>query len=150
MDAPIAQEAPEPPVLSSSRGTETILIVEDEDAVRRFVGRILVSHGYRVLEAATPEAAVAICQGREGIDLMIADVVLPQMNGHELAKRVAPLCPRMKRIFMSGYTEQAVTRRSLLEPGEVILEKPIGRETMLRKVRDVLDAPRRESKGLRS
>ncbi|MBU2573735.1 MAG: PAS domain S-box protein [Elusimicrobia bacterium] len=142
---PIAAEKTEEkpagkPSLSSYRGTETILLVEDEEAVRKFVCRALSQSGYSVLEAATPREAIKLCELRRDIHLMITDIVMPQMNGYELARTVSAMIPLMKVIFMSGYTDNTLTRRDILQSGRVLLEKPLKLETVLRKVREVLEA----------
>lgn len=130
----------EKPSLSSCRGTETILLVEDDEFVRKFVYRVLLQNGYSVLEAATPREAIALCELQKDIHLMITDIVMPQMNGYELSKVMASIIPRMKVIFMSGYTDDAITHHNILEPGMGLLEKPLKVETILLKVREVLEA----------
>lgn len=129
----------EKPALSSQRGTETILVVEDEEPVRKFVSRVLAQNGYTVLEAATPREAIALCELRHDIHLMLTDVVMPQMNGYVLSKAVSPQVPLMKVIFMSGYTDNALTQQNIMQSGMVLLEKPLRVETLLGKVREVLE-----------
>jgi len=139
----VAEKAGETPVKKSSimsyRGTETILLVEDEDAVRKFVSRLLSQNGYSVLEAATPREAIAFCEARHDITLMLTDLIMPQMDGYVLAKTVATLAPLMKVVFMSGYTDNVLTQQNLMKPGTMLLEKPLKEDTILRKVREVLN-----------
>jgi len=130
----------EPPSRSLYRGTETILLVEDDDAVRKVASRILTQSGYSVLEAAAPREAIKLCEDHRDIHLMLTDMVMPQMNGYELAKVITAKAPQMKVIFMSGYTDNAITRQDILKPGTVLLEKPLIVETVLRKIKEVLEA----------
>jgi len=134
-----AEKKVEKTALSSYRGTETILLVEDDESVRKFVYRLLSQNGYSVLEAATPREAIKFCELRHDIHLMITDIVMPQMNGYELSKVTATMVPRMKVIFMSGYTDNALTRQNISEPGRVFLEKPLKVATILLKIREVLE-----------
>ena len=121
-------------------GTETVLLVEDDPAVRLVAARILGRQGYRVFEAPTPQEALSIVERHGGaIDLMMTDLVLPQMSGRELAERVQATAPEMRVLFMSGYTDDAVIRRGLLEPGMAFLGKPFTVEEMARTVRRALD-----------
>lgn len=125
--------------VESLTGTETILVVEDDDAVRKLVHRALVDHGYTVLDAISAREAVTFCERHKGlIHLMISDVILPQMSGRELAKRVQELRPKMRVIFMSGYADDAVAHHGILEAGHVFVEKPFVPAAMVRKVREIL------------
>jgi PAS domain S-box-containing protein len=126
---------------ASPQGSETILLVEDEDGVRSFVRRVLQEKGYTVLEASKPGEALAICQQyKESIHLLLTDVVMPQMSGRELANKVSSLRPETKTLYMSGYTDEAIFRHGVLDPGVPFLQKPFATEVMVRKVRQVLDA----------
>ncbi len=135
------------PVLApaaSCRGSETLLVVEDEEGVRILVRDYLQMNGYTVLEAGHGEEALRIaCEHSGAISLMITDVIMPGMNGRELAERMAILRPAMKVLYMSGYAETAVYRKGVLEPGAPFLQKPFGPPDLGRKVRDVL-GPERE------
>jgi PAS domain S-box-containing protein len=127
-------------------GTETILLVEDEDAVRRLAKRALEMNGYRVLEASHGGEALRVCEKHAGtIDLLLTDVVMPQMSGAELAERVKPLRPDMQVLFMSGYTEDALGNHGVLAPETAFLYKPFTPDSLRRRVREVLDAARRAS-----
>ncbi|MDD2901346.1 MAG: PAS domain S-box protein [Syntrophales bacterium] len=122
-------------------GEETILVVEDEDALRALICRALKKFGYKTLEARHGGEALLICEeGPDPIHLMLVDVVLPQMSGPKIAARMAHLQPEMKVLFMSGYTEDAMVHHGLLDQSVPFLQKPFKPVTMVRKVREVLDA----------
>jgi len=122
-------------------GEETILVVEDEDALRALIQRSLKKFGYRVLEARHGGEALLICeQAQEPIHLMLVDVVLPQMSGPRIAARLAGLQPGMKVLYMSGYTENAIVHHGILDQQVPFLQKPFKPMTLVRKVREVLDA----------
>ncbi|MGH9723321.1 MAG: response regulator [Bryobacteraceae bacterium] len=137
--APVIPEAA--PVAAPQRGSETVLVVEDEDAVRGLVCRILHARGYTVLAARNGGEALLLCeqQSRE-INLMITDVVMPAMSGSELAQRLAPLHPEMKVLFMSGYTDGAIVHHGVLDPQTAFLNKPFTPSGLAAKVREVLGA----------
>ena len=122
-------------------GTETVLVVEDEAVVQRLVKRTLESAGYTVLTASDGDEALRVLEQHEGVvHLLFTDVVMPGMNGRELAARVAELRPAMKIIYTSGYTDDAVVRRGVLEDGINFVGKPHTRAELTRKVREVLDS----------
>jgi len=126
---------------TSFRGSETILLVEDEDQVRVLVQGILKRHGYRVIEARHPnEALLLSTQYEETIELLVTDVVMPQMNGRQLAERLRSSRPEMEILYMSGYTDNAIDPGGVLEPGIAFLQKPITPLSLTRMVRQVLDA----------
>jgi len=125
--------------LTTLQGSETILLVEDEDQVRMVVHGILKRHGYRVLEANNGIAALALSQEHVGpIHLLLTDVVMPQMSGPELARRLLALRPELKILCMSGYTDDTVVRHGFVDPSLAFLQKPITPQTLSRKVREVL------------
>ena len=131
---------PRPAAAEAPRGTETILVVEDEQAVRMLIRTILEAHGYSVLEAHRGKEALEILQERtEPIDLMITDVVMPEMSGRELAEFATVLAPRMKVLYISGYTDDAIVQHGVLGPGVPFLQKPFTHEALTRKIRDMLD-----------
>lgn len=128
---------PEPVTLN---GTETVLIVEDSPAVRAAARLILQRYGYKVLEAPTGKAALAFAsRKRHRIDLLLTDVVMPEMSGREVAEHFATLRPDTKVIFMSGYTDDAVVRHGILQAGIAYLQKPFTGHTLATRVREVLD-----------
>jgi PAS domain S-box-containing protein len=127
--------------LGPIRGTETILVVEDEPGVRRLVRENLEAQGYAILDAATPEEGLGVCQEYVGvIHLLLTDVIMPQMSGRELAERVASFRPGVKVLFMSGYTEDEILRDTALGPGLAYLQKPFTPSALARKIREVLEA----------
>ena len=126
-------------------GTETILLVEDEEGVRVLAARILQRAGYQVLESTTAEDAFQIGERHAGpIELLLADVVLPGTNGRKVAERLALLRPDMKILYMSGYADDSIVRRGLLETNMAFLQKPFTPTSLARKVREVLDAGRKK------
>jgi CheY-like chemotaxis protein len=122
-------------------GSETILVAEDEEGVRALVRTTLESYGYKVLESREPgEALTIVEQYAKPIDLLLTDVVMPHMSGKELATRLTSVHPEVKVLYMSGYTDIAVFRHGILEAGTFFLQKPFVPSTLLKKVREVLDA----------
>jgi PAS domain S-box-containing protein len=140
-----AVDEPEAATLPPSRyvqpgGTETVLLVEDEDGVRKLARHALESRGYRVLEASDGEAAVDLCRRYPGeIDLLLSDVVMPRMSGRELREQVIEMSPHTRVLFTSGYTDDAVVRHGVSESESEFLQKPFSVHALLRKVREVLD-----------
>jgi DNA-binding NtrC family response regulator len=121
------------------RATETVLVVEDEDAVRGLVKTVLTAAGYEVLEAATPELAVQRASMHDGdIHLLLTDVVMPGMGGPQLAQKIVSARPTTKVLYMSGYTDNAIVHHGVLDAGTAFLEKPIRPEALQAKVREVL------------
>ncbi|PYO73048.1 MAG: hybrid sensor histidine kinase/response regulator [Gemmatimonadetes bacterium] len=127
-------------------GSETILLVEDEAPVRAVTRQLLERNGYTVLEAADGPAALALVDGGRGhlpVDLLLTDVIMPGMSGRELANQLKARWPTIRVLFMSGYTDDAVVRHGMLEPGLAYLEKPFRPAALLRKVREVVQSGRR-------
>jgi len=123
------------------RGSETVLLVEDEHGVRAMTAQFLKNQGYEVLVAANPEEAVQICQERpENVSLLLTDVVMPTVSGPQLAEHLAFLRPAMKVLFMSGYSEDALARYGVTGSGAGFLQKPFTRESLALKVREVLNS----------
>ena len=133
--------APEEPDASVPGGTETILLVEDETAIRNLTQRLLTGAGYVVIEAGHGAEAMELLAGHAGtIDLLLTDVVMPGMNGRELASRVLNTHPGVKVLFTSGYTDDAILRRGVLGDLRRFIPKPYTPLQLRRKVRDVLDS----------
>lgn len=133
----------EPPASAgTAAGTETILLAEDELMVRGVVRSMLEMLGYTVLEASQGQEAMRICQEHQGtIHLLLTDVVMPGMNGRELAENLAALRPETRILYMSGYTDDVIVQQGMLREGAAFLGKPFTPETLARKLRQVLDAP---------
>jgi len=124
-----------------SRGSETLLLVEDEPPVRELTRDILIAQGYRVLTAMDGEGALQVAKGYEGpIHLLLADVVMPRLSGRALADQLRSSRPEMRVLFISGYTDDAIVHHGVLAEGTNFLSKPFGLEALARKVRSVLDA----------
>ena len=121
-------------------GKETVLVVEDEPAILSLTKRMLESQGYGVLTAATPVEAIRLAQEFVGeIHLLITDVVMPEMNGRELAKRILSLYPNLMRLFMSGYTANVIAHHGVLDEGVHFIQKPFSRSGLLTAVRKALE-----------
>jgi CheY-like chemotaxis protein len=123
------------------RGNETVLLVEDEAAVRDLAARMLHQQGYNLLEAANGDEALRLVQKLAGekIHLVVTDVVMPQMGGKALIDRLKVIRPDIKVLFTSGYTDNAIVHHSVLEPDIAFLQKPFSPKMLVRKVREILD-----------
>jgi two-component system, cell cycle sensor histidine kinase and response regulator CckA len=131
------------PVVSRGipRGEETVLVVEHDDLVRLLAGRLLASQGYTPIEARNGHEALALVRARrDQVQMMLTDVVMPELGGAEFARRLAELRPDLPVLFMSGFTDDEVIRRGLLEPGAPYLQKPYDAAALGRRLREVLDA----------
>jgi CheY-like chemotaxis protein len=143
---PRAEEVLEPKRASAGpqelpKGTETVLVAEDDETLRRLIYEILQSSGYAVLEAGRGEEALRLAGEHAGpIHLLITDMVMPGMGGRDLAVRLAALRPETRVLYVSGYTDDAIVRHGVLESGLAFLQKPFVPEILLRKVREVLEA----------
>jgi nitrogen-specific signal transduction histidine kinase len=136
------------PVTNGKGGDETILLVEDEDAVREVASRILRRHGYTVVEARNgTDALRKFTEDGSEFDLIVTDIVMPEMGGLELAQRVREWTPNARILFTSGYTEDAVLRRNFLDPGAEFVEKPFTPSRLAQRTREVLDGPVRILNG---
>jgi DNA-binding NtrC family response regulator len=140
VDEPLEKLGERVEVKEIPRGTETILIVEDEEEVRKLAVRILERQGYKVLEASQGLDAFLIAEKYEDlIHLLVTDVVMPKISGRELADRMAEIRPEIKVLYMSGYTDNAIVHHGVLGEGIKFIQKPFTVEGLARKVREVLD-----------
>ena len=136
---------PGPKAPLAALGSETILLVEDDDGLRQLARKILQRNGYTVLEARHGSEAEQICREVENpIHLVLTDVVMPGIGGPELVRRLALLKPTVKVLYMSGYTDQTILQHGLLEMSACFLQKPFTPTSLARKVREVLDSPASE------
>jgi CheY-like chemotaxis protein len=128
------------PPAGFSSGTETILVVEDEDMVRSLSREVLESCGYTVLEAKNGIEALEVCESKDKkIDLLITDIVMPQMGGRELAEKLAESHPHIRVLFTSGYTDDAIVRHGLINDDSKFIQKPFTLDALARAVREMLD-----------
>jgi PAS domain S-box-containing protein len=144
---PAVSDAPESPASPLRgvipRGGETVLVVEDDELVRGLATRLLASQGYRSLDARNGREALELVRSRPGeVRLVLTDVVMPELGGSEFARRLAELEPDLPVLFMSGFTDDDVVRRGLLDPGAPYLQKPFDAAALGRRVREMLDARR--------
>ena len=140
VDEPLDSEVKVAVADNKLTGDETILVVEDQDEVRQLIIDSLKFYGYNVLDSPHGGSALLTCEQNPGkIDLIISDMVMPQMNGQELVKRLMPLQPQMKVMFISGYSEDMFLERNILDPSILFIQKPFTPVELLRKVREILD-----------
>lgn len=134
---PIEKLVHEPAAL---RGSETVLLVEDEDVVRGLTRKILMQAGYNVLDAKGGEEAIRVCRAHDGpIDLLVTDVVMPEISGKEVADRLVELRPAIRVLFMSGYTDEAIVQHGVLDANVEFIQKPFTWIGLTKKVREVLN-----------
>jgi CheY-like chemotaxis protein len=135
--APAGDHASQPQARPAERPGQvaTVLVVDDEPAIRRLVCFVLQRNGYQVLEAADGEAALDLCRQERPIDLLVTDVVMHPLDGRRLAQQVAEIRPQIKILFMSGYTGEWTA------PEETFLVKPFSPDTLTRRVREILERP---------
>jgi len=145
---PRCDEQPQPrrptlrPQQMAAQRRETILLVEDEAQVRKLIRAVLTAAGYRVLEAADPLAALRLSEHEAGaIELLVTDVVMPTMNGRELAELLQRTRPETRVLYLSGYTDDTIAQHGVLAPGTELLQKPVTPDALLTRVREVLDSP---------
>jgi CheY-like chemotaxis protein len=143
-------DGPTAPVggIATFRGSETILLVEDEEMVRRYTQTVLENNGYTVIAASGgSESLAAIELQKCGVDLLVTDVVMPGMSGRELARKLLGACPTVKVLFLSGYAENAVVQQGELDPGINFLQKPFSSMELLTKTREILNESDRRGSG---
>ncbi len=136
--ASVAEPAPAEPVPGTG---QTVLIVEDEAALREVTRRLLCRNGYQVLAAPDGRAALDLAASHPGLDVLLTDVIMPKMQGREVAERVRALQPATRVLYMSGYTEGLLGEQGVLEPGVQLIEKPFTESGLLSKLNEVLSAP---------
>jgi CheY-like chemotaxis protein len=137
-EAATTLEKPAPP--ESLDGTETILVVEDEESIRRFAVRALSRRGYQILQAGDGEEALALLKDYSGpLHMLLTDVVMPKMDGRQLAQALLQRFPAMRVLYTSGYTDDAIVRHGILQAEVSFMSKPYVPLTLLRRVREVLD-----------
>ena len=125
----------------SLRGTETILVAEDEEGVRSLTREVLEKYGYTVLEAANGEEALVVAERHLGsVDLLLSDVVMPRMGGPELAQALLLRRPSVKILYMSAYTEHPMVRRGVVDAGVAFLQKPFTPTVLVSRIRELLEA----------
>ncbi|PYT72859.1 MAG: hybrid sensor histidine kinase/response regulator [Acidobacteria bacterium] len=140
VEEPATEVTARTPVVKTTRGSETILLVEDSEPLRKLTQSFLESHGFRVLVAQNGEEALQVETRHSGkIDLLLTDVVMPGINGRVLAERLLPRQPAMRVLYISGYTDNFVARHGVLEQGMILLHKPFTEEVLIKKMREVLD-----------
>ena len=140
VDADGPQPAEEEQRASALDGSETVLVAEDEEAVRLIIAKALEARGYRVLSARDGTEALELAAGHGRIDLLVTDVVMPDMNGRELSRRFTEARPNLRTLYLSGYTDDAMLHRGVLQEGVAFLQKPFSLGALARKVRDVIEA----------
>jgi PAS domain S-box-containing protein len=137
----VPQYAPPSEVKTSIRGTETILLAEDEEMVRQLAREVLSTYGYQVLVTSNGGGALLICESHpEKIDLLLTDVVMPEMGGPQLAARLQQLRPNLKVLYMSGYTDNAIVHQGVLDENQNFIQKPFSPISLAERVRSVLDS----------
>lgn len=140
VEAPLEPAKPALPPVERARAAETVLVAEDEEVVRQLVCTVVKDAGYEVLSASTPSEAVRIARQRPGtIHLLVTDVVMPEMHGPALARELAALQPFMRVLYISGYSDNDISAHGVIDPELEVLQKPFTQQSLLRKVRDILD-----------
>jgi CheY-like chemotaxis protein len=123
------------------RGTETVLVVEDEPVLRELTCLLLKDAGYTVLESFAVEDAIETGKNAQRkIDLLLTDIVMPRLDGRELANQMVSLRPNLRVLYMSGYTDDVIVHRGILKQMTMLVQKPFTKSTLLRKVRETLDS----------
>jgi two-component system cell cycle sensor histidine kinase/response regulator CckA len=151
VDQPVEGSSTEKPPSGVSRGTETILLVEDDPQLRELSSSVLSHCGYRVLAASTPEQGLALCESNQrDIRLLVTDVIMPRMNGRQLAERIQKISPRIRVLYISGYTDNAIVHYGVLDPGLWFLGKPFTLSALVAKVREVLDSTTSAAQSVQS
>jgi DNA-binding response OmpR family regulator len=148
VDDPVQAAEPSPVAQEPPRGSETLLLVEDEEAVRALAARVLKANGYTVLTAADADEAEHISANyASAIDLLITDVIMPRTSGPQLARRLLIVRPQMRVLYISGYTDAAVAEHGGLDAEAALFQKPFTPSSLAKKVREILDERRSASGG---
>jgi CheY-like chemotaxis protein len=141
VDQAVEETGPEKRPPAVMRGTETILLVEDDPQLRQLSSSVLAHCGYNVLTASSPEEGLAICRSNHrDLRLLVTDVVMPRINGRQLAEQVLKILPEMRVLYISGYTDNAIVHYGVLDGGLWFLPKPFTLSALVAKVREVLDS----------
>jgi CheY-like chemotaxis protein len=140
LEVPVAEPTPAPAAAPVAGGTEVILLVEDDPAVLRMAATFVGRYGYQVVCAASPAEALRLAASMERLDLLLSDVILPEMNGRELYAHVAALKPGVRVLYISGYPGEVLSDRGHLEEGIRLLQKPFTAAALAARVRETLDA----------
>ena len=149
VDQPAEVTSPDRRPAQISRGTETILLVEDDPQLRELSSSVLTHCGYRVLTASTPEEGISVCEANHrDIRLLVTDVVMPRMNGRQLAERIQKVSPNIRVLYISGYTDNAIVHYGVLDSRLWFLAKPFTLSALMAKVREVLDAATPTAPGI--
>jgi CheY-like chemotaxis protein len=147
VDEPVRVRGSEPVEAAVPQGSETVLVVEDEEVLREIVREALQASGYKVLEARHGAEALRICESHAPlIDLVLTDAVMPGIGGRELGERITSIRPEVRVLYMSGYTDDTIVRHGVLTAEVAFLQKPFTLDALARKVRAVLDA--KDSSGV--
>jgi PAS domain S-box-containing protein len=148
VDQPVERSGTEKPPSNVLRGTETILLVEDDPQLRALSSSVLSHCGYKVLTAGSPEEGLSICRtNHSDIRLLVTDVVMPRMNGRQLAEQILQVCPKVRVLYISGYTDNAIVHYGVLDAGLWFLAKPFTLSALVAKVREVLDSATSTAQG---
>jgi len=140
IDAPPQLGTPEQPTDELARGTETVLLVEDDELLRELTANLLRSGGYTVEEAADANAALEIVKrSASSVQLVLTDVIMPGMSGGELISRLRSIKPGLAVLFMSGYASDLIAHAGIAEPEKLLIQKPFTKRTLLTQVRRVID-----------
>lgn len=141
MDGEMPTRVVHPELQDLAGGTETILLSEDDDAVREFAISLMERLGYRVLSASSPQECLELLQSHRSADLLLTDVIMPDMSGKTLYWNAVKLCPDIRVLYMSGHPEETVRRNGILTENDSLIQKPFTLDSLARKIREVLAAP---------
>jgi DNA-binding NtrC family response regulator len=138
MEAAATKSPAQAPATTPIRGAETILIVEDENAVRRLTASALANLGYDIIEAPSGPIALTLATERKRIHLLVTDVIMPEMNGRRVFEEMQAIHPGIKVLYVSGYSAEAIAHHGILDEGVQLLQKPFTMQSLAQNVRDVL------------